>query len=210
MNTNIYRQRPAAVFVARSAGVCVVLMLWPLWAAAIESLDYEVLAKHGDVEIRAYESHLLATVEVQSDFEKAGNRAFRDLFNYIDGDNAANQGIAMTAPVIQAPGNAGWRISFVMPAAYDMASLPQPSNAQIALEAQPPAVMAAFTYSGNWSQTRYRKAEQALRGHLSQLGYQACAAPLFARHNPPFWPSFLRKNEVLIPLCTGPRAQPQP
>jgi hypothetical protein len=177
------------------------LILWPLTGWSLERLDYEVLETHDDVEIRAYTPHLLATVEVDADFEKAGNQAFRDLFNYIDGDNAADENIAMTAPVIQAPGSSGYRISFVMPASYDMATLPKPKAAIIMVEAEPATVMAAFTYSGNWSRERYLKYEGQLRARLEELGYTACADAKFARHNPPFWPTFLRKNEVLIPLC---------
>lgn len=177
------------------------ILLWPLSGLAIESLGYDVLEKHEDVEIRAYEPHLLATVEVNADFENAGGQAFRDLFNYIGGNNSADQDIAMTAPVIQAPAASGWRVSFVMPDRFNLDSLPAPRNAQILLESQAPLVMAAYTYRGNWGRERYLEAEQQLRERIQQIGYQVCAAPLFARHNPPFWPSFLRKNEVLIAVC---------
>ena len=175
--------------------------LWASPVSAIESLGYTVLETHDDIEIRRYDAHLLATVEVSTDFEQAGNRAFRDLFNYIDGDNLARENIAMTAPVIQTPAASGWAISFVMPASYDIATLPEPRGEHVHLQTEPVTVMAAFTYRGNWSRERYDKAETALRNTLTGLGYSTCAAPRFARHNPPFWPTFLRKNEVLIPLC---------
>ena len=78
-----------------------------------KALRWKVLAirclkQYDQIEVREYEAHLLATVTVASDFERAGNEAFRDLFEYIDGNNAAQQNIAMTAPVLQEPAGAQW------------------------------------------------------------------------------------------------------
>ena len=170
-------------------------------AIAIESLGYSVIETHGDIEIRRYEPHLLATVEVDGEFEKAGNSAFRDLFNYIDGNNADSEKIAMTAPVIQQPSTPGWKVSFVMPAAFDQSTLPEPLTDRVILSPQPEMRAATITYSGNWSQKRYLKHETQLRAAVAKLDLNACDEPRFARHNPPFWPSFLRKNEILLPLC---------
>ncbi|MCW8984183.1 MAG: heme-binding protein [Thermoanaerobaculales bacterium] len=58
-----------------------------------------IVADHGDFEIRRYAPMILAETRVDSDFEKAGNEAFRRLFGYISGDNAARAKIEMTAPV---------------------------------------------------------------------------------------------------------------
>ena len=69
-------------------------------AQAIESLAFEVLETHGDIEIRQYAPHLLATVRVEGEFDEAGSQAFRPLFNYISGDNRSDEKIAMTAPVV--------------------------------------------------------------------------------------------------------------
>ena len=182
------------------------LLAWIFLAApamALEKLGYEVVGDQDDFEIRQYEAHVLATVTVAADFEDAGNRAFRDLFNYIDGANAGNQNIAMTAPVLQKQAGRRWDISFVMPAAFTPSSLPAPNAEHIDIVTEPQRLMAAITYSGSWSRKKYLAKEQQLRSALSDAGYRACDEPRFARHNPPFWPAFLRKNEVLIPLCAN-------
>ena len=174
-------------------------------AVAVEKLGYEVIENQAIFEVREYDAHVLATVTVAADFDEAGNRAFRDLFNFIDGANDRNQSIAMTAPVLQKPAGERWDISFVMPASLQAASTPAPDAQHINIVSEPPARMAALTYSGNWSRTRYLEKERALRSALAKAGYTACGESRFARHNPPFWPSFLRTNEVLIPLCANPR-----
>lgn len=169
---------------------------------ALEKLGYAIIADQDAFEVRQYDAHILATVTVAAEFNEAGNRAFRDLFNFIDGANGSNQSIAMTAPVLQKPAGARWDVSFVMPASLTAASTPVPDAKHINIVSEPPTLMAALAYSGSWSRTRYLEKEQELRSALTNAGYKACGEPRFARHNPPFWPAFLRKNEVLIPLCT--------
>ena len=75
---------------------------------AIESLSYSVLEEAGEIEIREYEPHILASVQVAGNFEDAGSKAFRPLFKFITGENIGNEKIAMTAPVIQTTQNSRW------------------------------------------------------------------------------------------------------
>lgn len=56
-------------------------------ASALETLAYDVLRTEGEIEIRRYEPHLLATVEIEGKFSKAGSQGFRPLFDYISGEN---------------------------------------------------------------------------------------------------------------------------
>ena len=88
-----------------------------------------------------------------------------------------------------------------MPARYEMNTLPDPAAEQVELRAAPPTRVAALTYRGNWSRERYLANEQTLRTRMAELELKSCGSAKFARHNPPFWPAFLRKNEILIPLC---------
>jgi len=128
-------------------------------AHSIESLGYAVLANEGDIEIRKYEPHLLASVRVAGDFEDAGSKAFRPLFKFITGENTSDSKIAMTAPVIQTSDDSEWLISFVMPKEYDLESLPVPASAVVEVSSEPEMVMAAMQYSGGWSKSRYQKHE---------------------------------------------------
>ena len=56
------------------------------------------------------------------------NQSFRQLFRYIDGNNATKQKIPMTAPVIQSNG----QMMFVMPNA--MAEAPDPTNSNLSVK----------------------------------------------------------------------------
>lgn len=170
---------------------------------AIESLAFDVLETNKGIEVRRYAPHMLATVRVAADFKEAGSEAFRPLFDFISGDNASAEKIAMTAPVLQQPGaEAGqWLISFVMPSDFDRESLPAPSSNVVNVSEQPAMLMAALQYRGGWSQSRYRQHEAKLMNAISELSLEACGEPRWARHDPPFMPWFMRKNEILIPLC---------
>ena len=172
-------------------------------AQAIESLSFDVLKTYDDVEIRQYAPHLLATVRVDGKFDEAGSQAFRPLFNYISGDNRSDAKIAMTAPVLQQPDErrGSWLISFVMPSSFEKDSLPVPTSEIVQVSEQPSMRMAALEYRGGWSQSRYAEHELKLRSALSNMPLTACGDPRWARHDPPFMPWFLRKNEILIPLC---------
>ena len=48
--------------------------------------------------VRRYPAHVLAEVQVNAPFDRAGNAAFRCLFKYISGNDTARESVAMTAP----------------------------------------------------------------------------------------------------------------
>ena len=66
-----------------------------------EQQPYELVERYSDFELRRYPAQAVAEVEVTASFDRAGNVAFRHLFDYISGNNTARQSLSMTAPVIQ-------------------------------------------------------------------------------------------------------------
>jgi SOUL heme-binding protein len=183
------------------AGIVLFLGVVPA-VMAIEKLVYTVETSVGDVEIRNYPAHTLATMAVAEDFETAGSTGFRPLFTYITGRNNSGTEIAMTAPVLQAPGEEGWRVSFVMPSEYDRNSLPVPSDARIRIVRVASERLAAISYSGNWSRERFKMFETRLTEVLAASDWQICGPARWARYDPPFMPAFMRHNEVLVPVGT--------
>ena len=182
-------------------------------AMAIEEAPYTLIAKSGPFELRQYQPTIVAATLVEGDFTEVGNEGFRRLADYINGNNrrkqsiamtapvgqeSGSQKIAMTAPVGQQPSSGRWRITFVMPAAYSLESLPQPLDERVFLQQVPGRRMAAVRYSGTWSRSGYDKNLERLLQWLKEQGLQPVAQPLWARYNPPFMPWFLRRNEVLI------------
>jgi hypothetical protein len=64
----------------------------------------------------------------------------------------------------------------------------------------PRRLVATWRYSGRWTEARFREEEQQLRRELAARGLVATGDAEIARYNPPFMPTFLRRNEVLIPV----------
>ena len=103
---------------------------------------YESIGRWGQVEIRRYPEHTIAEVVVDGDFDDAGNRGFRPLFGYIQGQ------IAMTAPVVQTPGDEGHSVAFVMPEGRDLDTLPVPTDSRVHLRTVAEQLAAALKFSG--------------------------------------------------------------
>jgi hypothetical protein len=195
--------------------VMMVMLLTGVQAMAIEEAPYKVVQTSGIFEVRDYEPHILAETLVDGTLEDAGNKAFRQLFNYISGANHTRSSIAMTAPVSQessgqkismtAPvsqqASAGkWAVSFMMPASYTLATLPVPDDSSITLRQVPTRRMAAVSYSGTWSEKNYRENKEKLETWIRENGFKVSGEPVWARYNPPFTLWFLRRNEILIPI----------
>ena len=183
---------------------CSIFLLIPAMVNAIESLGFERTDQLGEVEVRIYERHLLASVDVNGSFKDAGNAAFRPLFRYISGRNADEQKIAMTAPVIQRASrkdDADWTVSFVMPASLLNTGAPNPTAQQVEIVERAEQLIAALPYSGSWRTSLFEENKEKLIHRLAQSEYSVCGKVMWARHNAPFTPWFLKKNEVLIPVC---------
>ena len=186
---------------------------------AFEQPDYSVKKKYPDFEIREYKSYLVAETIVSGDFENATNSAFSILFRYISGANTGSQKIRMTVPVNQQ--NAAdrgekikmtvpvisrrgekeadmYNLAFVVPSKYTLENVPRPSDPRVQIRRIPGRHMAVIRYSGNWKQKNYLKHEAILFQALEREGLQPLGDPVYARYNPPFWPNFLNRNEILI------------
>ena len=167
-----------------------------------ESPAYEVEQRIGDVEIRRYEPYVVAETVVDGPLERAGNRGFRVLAGYIFGANEASSGtstkIAMTTPVTQDRVTDGYRLRFMMPSAYDVASLPRPTDARVQIQPIGPQRLGAVRYSGRWSGGAYERHLARLEEALRSNGFTPVGEPIWARYDPPWKPWFLRRNEVLV------------
>jgi hypothetical protein len=181
---------------------------------AIEEAEYRVALSDGDFEIREYEPSIVAETVVDDDFEGAGNRAFRKLFGYIDGDNVKREEIAMTAPVSQVQSEkiamtspvaqqateGGWAVSFMMPSSYTMETIPQPTDDSVVIRQIPAYRPAAIRYSGFWIEKKYQEHLEKLNEWIDSKGYERLGEPVWARYDAPFKPWFMRRNEILIPV----------
>jgi hypothetical protein len=185
---------------------------------AIEEPAFRSVERDGAFELREYGPHVVAETRVEASFTDAGNVAFQRLFRYISGHNTVQQKIAMTAPVAQsrdaalgekiamtapvaqqADGDA-YRVAFVVPAEYTLDTVPQPRDPAVQVRAVPAQLVASWRYSGRWTESSYREHEAELRAAIAARNLKVAGESVLARYNPPFMPSFLRRNEVLIPV----------
>ena len=184
-----------------------------------EEASYQLLREQGQFDIRRYEPLLVATTRVDSDFDEAGEQAFRRLFSYISGDNRDSQEIAMTIPVIaserpaneiegfaitQQPDpetdNRGWRFMFVLPAGFTLQNAPEPADERVRLEQLPARKVAVLQYSGSWDIGQFDDHADRLLQWLRELNLQADSAPRLAAYDPPLALPFLRRNEIMIDI----------
>lgn len=94
---------------------------------AVEEPRFELLAKDGDHELRRYGAVIVAETLVAGDREAATTQGFKQIADYIFGNNRAvgpppqgtetpaSQKIAMTAPVLAEPGGGSQKIAMTAP-----------------------------------------------------------------------------------------------
>ncbi|MDP9890818.1 SOUL family heme-binding protein [Pseudarthrobacter enclensis] len=198
-----------------------------------EQQPFELVRRYPHFELRRYPDYVVAEVTVAADFDRAGNAAFRYLFNYISGSNTARQKIAMTAPVIQEQGPqklamttpvlqsgptpdsgkpGGYSVAFVLPAGNTAEDAPVPNDPKVKVRAVPGSLAAVMGFSGGGSALAFQRHNTGLQAALKLAGLTPVGAPRYARFDPPFKPWFLRHNEVVQDVVgsdsgdAGPRA----
>jgi len=184
-----------------------------------EEPNYSVLQQEDRFEVRDYESLVVAETLVDANFDDAGSIAFKRLFGYISGDNAAASSISMTAPVMALDENRssgenismtapvtgqqtdlGWRFAFVLPADYTLETAPVPSNTSVKLKQIPARKVAVVRYTGSWSETAYDENLALLQQWMTRNRLEAVSLPRVAGYDPPWTLPFLRRNEVMIDI----------
>ncbi|MFP5312162.1 MAG: SOUL family heme-binding protein [Actinomycetes bacterium] len=198
-----------------------------------EQQPYELVRRYPHFELRRYPDYVVAEVTVMADFDRAGNAAFRHLFNYISGSNTARQKLAMTAPVLQEtgpgpqklamttpvlqsgplPGSrkpAEFSVAFVLPAGVTAETAPVPTDPQVRVRAVPGSLAAVLGFSGSGSASAFEKRSSGLQAALKLAGLTPVGPPRFARFDPPFKPWFLRHNEVIQDVLEPPADGPAP
>jgi hypothetical protein len=185
----------------------------PVMSHAVEEPGYQVIRKIDPIELRRYAPYVVAEVVLNTSPENAGNQAFPILAGYIFGKNKGERKLAMTAPVIQtnapvrlemtAPVTqstvaGGTLVQFVLPKDITLATAPEPIDERVRLREVPTTTWAVIRYSGSWSQANYEEHLTQLRALLGAAGIATQGEPVLARYDPPFMPSFLRRNEIWL------------
>jgi hypothetical protein len=197
------------------AMVIVAGVLWGPIVSNVEQAKYTVLESHNNIELRDYAPMIVAEAEVSGERAKAISQGFRTIADYIFGNNAATQKVAMTAPVIQqqsekiamtAPvikqssGDA-WKVRFVMPAKYTLETLPKPNNPAVKLKEVKGKRFAVIRFSGLAGEKSLKEHTQKLMDYVSEKKLNAISAPVYAFYNPHWTLPLLRRNEVMVEIA---------
>ena len=166
----------------------------------VEEPGYVIEASDANIEIRYYNSMILAEVMVHGGRKEAIKDGFRIIADYIFGNNSSSQKIAMTAPVQQQKAKDGWRVSFVMPSKYSLTSLPKPSIDNLWVREIPSAKYVAIRFSGTSTQANLKKHEAVLLDYVTAHRLKVLGSIKYAFYNPPWTLPFLRRNELMLQL----------
>lgn len=186
----------------------------------VEEPRYDLEESRDGFEIRRYAPRILAETVVEGGFRRSLGDGFRRLARYIFGSNRAHREIAMTAPVGYrceeridktvplgfADSAAHHVVSFTMPAKYSMETLPSPMDERIRLRSVPERRVAALCFSGRANERVADSKRQELFDRLAQRGLLPESEPVLAQYDPPWIPSFLRRNEILVDIGEAPMA----
>lgn len=163
----------------------------------IEQYAYVVEREIGEVEIRQYEDAVFSSVKLNdSTYANSANQGFRILAGYIFGGNDKGQSIAMTSPVVMEMGKE-MKMSFMVPSAMNMDSLPKPNDGRVYQEKVKGSKMAVIQFGGWASDEKIEKHKQELIRVLQENNITLEGPFLYMGYNPPYQ-LVNRRNEVAV------------
>lgn len=169
----------------------------------VEKAPYKIIKKIEDIEIRTYPKMILAVVEGYQ-----GDSGFSLLFNYISGNNTAQQKIAMTAPVITSQKipmtspviTKKDYMAFILPSEYTKDTTPIPQNNEVKITIQNEKQFAVLRFSGLTTPQRVEQHTKQLHDILQKNNIPTKGSAIVMRYNSPFAPRFIRRNEVAVEI----------
>jgi SOUL heme-binding protein len=179
-----------------------------------ERVPYQVVDRLDGVELRRYPRTLLVETTAAD-----GRTAFDRLFRYLGGANDASEDVEMTAPVRTDEGEEGIELpmtapvrtgdgtervevtmAFYLPAAYDPASAPIPTDPSVRLVVEPTRTLAVASFSWYATAARTERVTTRLEETLAGHGISPAGEPFLLRYDPPLTPPFFRTNEVAVDI----------
>lgn len=196
--------------------LAVALSLWIAYGyfsvRSVEQISYQVVEKKQGYEIRQFEDHILAEVEVSGNYRQASNQGFSKVADYIFGNNTqknkvamttpvidSSSKIAMTTPVVNSEGENNYTIAFVMPSEYSLETLPEPNNPDVKIREVKGEKVAVLRFSWWATAKRMEKKKEQLINALKRDGLNYTEIQS-ARYNPPGTPPFMLRNEIWATL----------
>ena len=183
-----------AISVVLLIGVIVIYAGWQTSRQGYKSAPFAIVRSDGKFELRDYPALSIA----ETPMDEGSGSSFNRLFAFITGRNEGNQKIAMTTPVFMT----GSTMAFVMPA--DLKTVPVPAEGSVAVKQIPAGCFAVLQYSGERSRSQEERTLAELKAWMAVQGLPVLSQPLYSYFDPPWTPTFLRRNEVMLRTETQP------
>lgn len=199
--------RGAAFWAGVGTAIGLGVARWQLSRVFTEEPQYTVEQRIGRLEVRRYPTIVRAETTVRGhEWRAALDEGFGRLARYIFGANEDREQLAMAAPVTTFRNDAhaapnehdAIDISFMMPGARPLATLPAPTDARILLVEDAPRFVAVLRYSGPFDIELTRRKQRELFQLVERAGLHPVNDPGFAGYDPPSTLPLLRRNEVWI------------
>lgn len=164
-----------------------------------ESAPYTVKRLDNNFEIRIYPKLIFA----ETPTDKAGDSndgSFMRLFRYITGSNEQNQKIPMTTPVFMANESEQPMMAFVLPKDFNPSHVPAPKDSKVKIREIQAGEFAVLRFKGARSLEKESDSLTRLEEWLNNQHIKSVGNPMYAYFDPPWTPTFLRRNEVMLRL----------
>jgi DNA gyrase inhibitor GyrI len=165
--------------------------------AGYETAPYQVVRADGKFELRDYPALVWVETSVHG-----SDDSFMRLFRFIGGDNAAKQKISMTTPVYMAGDNTNATMAFVMPKNMSASAAPKPNDAKLSVQEIPGGRFAVLRYRGGHNAKNEAAALAKLNNWLAQEKLKTTGGPIYGYFDPPWTPTFFRRNVVMLRVLT--------
>lgn len=178
------------------AGVGLLLAGCRATRAGYETAPYKVVRSDGKFELRDYSA--LTVVETPMADPSGSDGSFMRLFRFITGANEGKQKIAMTTPVFMAGSTSNSTMAFVMPAKMKTSDTPKPADGAVTVRELPSGRFAVLRYSGRQNAPNEAVQLEKLKAWMEAEKLGVLSTPVYGYFDPPWTPSFLRRNEVML------------
>lgn len=159
------------------------------------TLEYNVLSKDGEFEIRKYDAFYI--VEHENKSKMGMNGVYNDLLNYMNYDNDKGVKLDLVTPVLVKTGNDRKIMAIVVPKKYK-GDVPSPLKKELRVQYIDSAIYVAIRYRG-------AATTQNINRHIEKLNHWVESHNLIresgyirAYYDPQLSVSFLRRNEILV------------
>ena len=177
--------------------------------------NYKILDKEEYFEVREYSEMLVAQTTTAGTYKESSGQNFKRLAGYIFGNNAINENIPMTTPVLQQKKSekmamtvpvyqqqeaSSWTMTFILPSKYTLETVPTPLDKKIYVKVLSNVKVATLQFNGSMNEGNIKQHTQKLKNWVKDKNYSVMATAYSASYDPPWTLPMLRRNEIHLPI----------